>query len=163
MLFCCQLGGVKADMDKNNLQNEAEYVIFNTGGRYGPLDPDSDEGQRHANLYYEAIRNRTSDSDVKNIAANVNWPENVVRGIKRHVFLEEHNLDGVGVGRFVPDYEIAQAWDRLIQGNQTELDVLLLNHERLELRLMRRYGWDAEAAHIAANTRYNWSVAIKNS
>ncbi len=131
-----------------------------TGAASGALDAESPEGEAHAERYYEAIRNRASDSDVKKIARNINFPVKVVKDIKHHIFLDEHDLGGGAVGRFDPNYNMAQAWERLIQGTHTPLDIKLLKHELVELTQMRRHGLIYKDAHDIANIRHNWEIEI---
>ena len=101
----------------------------------GAFNPNSDRAEAHAARYYEAIRNRTSDNDVKNIAKNINFPEKVVKDIKNQVFLNEHDLGDGDFGRFTPDYDMAQA--------------------------MKRHGYDYMTAHDIANAYHNWESEIK--
>ncbi|MDR2578080.1 MAG: hypothetical protein LBC70_04600 [Chitinispirillales bacterium] len=129
-----------------------------SGAASGALDSDSPQADEHAKRYYEAIRNRTSDSDVTRIAKNTNFSEKVVKQIKNHVFLDVHNLGGGKMGRFTPEYDMALAWDRLIQGTYTELDITLLKHELVELTQMRCHGYDYNKAHDIANIYHNWAL-----
>jgi SPP1 gp7 family putative phage head morphogenesis protein len=131
------------------------------GAASGALDAESDRAQAHAEQYYEAIRNRKSDSDVKSIAKNINFPEKVVKDIKTHIFLEEHNLGDGEIGRFSPDYDMAQTWQRLIQDKHTELDIMLMKHEMVEYTQMKRHGYDYMTAHDIANVYHNWESEIK--
>lgn len=59
------------------------------------------------------------------------------------------------------DPEIAHAWERLTNGTFTKNDILLLNHEKLELELMREKGYTYEKAHNEANKKYYWAKEIK--
>jgi len=163
-----EVGGVIMDIgdDISYSATGETDAVANAGGvsgaASGALDAESPDGRAHANRYYESIRHRTSDSDVKNIARNINFPEKVVQSIKNHIFLDEHDLgDGV-TGRFSPDYNMAQAWWRLEQGTHTELDIMLLKHELIELTQMRRHGYDYETAHEIAEKYHNWAKALKN-
>lgn len=55
-----------------------------------------------------------------------------------------------GYRRFHSDYEIAQVWIRLQQGNYTKKDIDLLNHELFESRFEGIFKTDYETAHDAA-------------
>lgn len=153
----------KADLEKN-LQTDGESCILDNvcpvGAASGALDGDSPEGEAHAELYYESIRNRVSDSDVEKIARNINFPEKVVKDIKNHIFLDEHDFGQGLVGRFDPDYHIAQAWQRLETGKHTELDIMFLKHELVELTQMKKHGYIYKDAHIIANRFHNWECEI---
>jgi len=143
----------------DNITGETDFAT-STGASSGALDAESPEGDAHATRYYEFIRNRTSDSDVKKIARNINFPEKVVRAIKNHIFLDGHDLgDGV-TGRFSPSYDMAQAWWRLEQGQHTELDIMLLKHELVELTQMKRHGYAYGVAHEIANRYHNWKAEV---
>lgn len=65
--------------------------------------------------------------------------ETDIAAIRIHVFEEKHKL-AAGFTYFFPSVEMALAWQRLEQGNFTELDVLLLRHELEELTIMKVKG-----------------------
>jgi hypothetical protein len=79
-------------------------------------------------------------------------PEFQVRRIKEHIFHNSHQLDhGMGVGRFDPDLEIANAWKRLETGSHLESDLLIFKHEHFESRFEGIFKTDYKTAHDAAN------------
>jgi hypothetical protein len=124
----------------------------------GALNPDSDRARKHAVAYYESVRHMKTDCE--RIAANTGFREQDIRMIKSHVFIEEHDLY-VGRKRFAPDYEMAQSWQRLIDGrNIQERDIVLLNHEFLEHTLMRQ-GRTVQEAHKQAQNVYNYAVMVR--
>ena len=50
---------------------------------------------------------------------------------------------------------------RLSEGKDIQPhDLLLLKHERLELELMRRYGYDQDLAHKLTASKYNYGEAL---
>ena len=53
-------------------------------------------------------------------------------------------------------FRIAQAWQRLEQGQGTEADILLLRHEFYELTIMREHGYSYDVAHPIANKKHPW-------
>ena len=60
----------------------------------------------------------------------------VIETVYRHVFIEEHDLMD-GHHRFVPDYDMAQSWQRLRSGKGVQKhDLTLLLHEYEESKLM---------------------------
>ena len=131
---------------------------INTGGI---LDKSVKEQDRFADSYYEEIRNRKSQSDIKRIAKNSGLTPEQVTAIRNHVFIDEHNFaDGIRA-RFDTDVDIALAWQRLDNGKQTELDILLLKHELEELTLMKKYGYIYEKAHLLASKKYPWNFKLK--
>ena len=114
---------------------------------------------KHADRYYEEIRQRTSD--VKVIAQNSGFSEGDITNIKEHIFIKEHELDvGKPLRRFFEDYDIAISWQRLIEGKAIrEMDMVLLNHELLELNLMSE-GLSYDEAHALAESKYNYKKYI---
>ncbi len=114
----------------------------------------------YAKLYYETVRNRKHDSKV--IAKNVGWKESAIEEIRQHVFLKEHILYGERK-RFEPDYDQAQAWQRLLEGkNIRESDLVFLKHEYVELTQMRLHGYDYNKAHEIASRYHDWYALVKD-
>jgi len=157
---------------ENILTNPDNYGIMNIetgsennmnenmfGGISGALNKDSPEAAKHADLYYEEIRKRKSD--VTTIAQNTAFTENQVKSIKEHLFLNEITFANGTIKRFDPDFEQAQAWQRLISGNFYDTDILFLNHELEELEYMRNNNVVYEIAHEHANKKYNWEYSIR--
>ena len=138
--------------------------LSSTGGRgdiiiqSGALNPNSQRAFDHAERYYESVRHMKTDCE--KIAANTGFREQDIRIIKSHVFIEEHDLY-VGRKRFASDYEMAQSWQRLIDGrNIQERDIVLLNHEFLEHTLMRQ-GTPVREAHEQAQEVYNYAAMVR--
>jgi hypothetical protein len=93
----------------------------------------------HAKMYYEQIRKRKTD--VIAIVKNTNFTIADINKIKEHIFYNEYNLGDELPSRFDPLYDIAVSWQRLIDGiNIKEMDIVLLNHELLEYKLMNEQG-----------------------
>lgn len=143
---------------------KVESRLSSTGGRgdiiiqSGALNPNSDRALKHAVTYYESVRHMTTDC--ARIAANTGFREQDIRVIKNHVFIEEHDLQN-GRKRFFPDYEMAQSWQRLIDGrNIQERDIVLLNHEYIESIFMKD-GLSAVDAHEKAQRIYNYAAFLK--
>ena len=91
------------------------------------------EADKLAEQAYSLLRSRTDD--VARIAKNTGLQEFIVKRAKNHLFYQEHKLYD-GVKRFDPDYHISDAWHRLIEGNFSESDLILIKHEYLESRFM---------------------------
>lgn len=54
------------------------------------------------------------------------------------------------------------AWKRLMEGRQTDIDILLLNHGLEEIRIMESdKSLCYEIAQKMANRKYNWEAAIE--
>ncbi len=106
------------------------YQFFITGLNAGALNPQSKEAIKHAARYYGLVR--SMKTDCKRIALNTGFREKDIHRIKNHVFYEEHDLGDGDFGRFDPDYEMSQSWQRLIDGREIkERDIILLQHEFL--------------------------------
>jgi hypothetical protein len=115
---------------------------------------------RHASLFYEEVRKRTTD--IERIAKNIGWDESKVAKIKQHVFYDTHDLGYDEPVRFDPDYDMAVSWQRLVDGENIQPeDMLLLEHEYLELTLMQNQGMSYNEAHIKASEQYDYAAAIK--
>lgn len=112
---------------------------------------------RHADLYYEEVRNRKPYSDAKKIASHISeFDEDQVEEIRQHMFIKEQPRMGT-LKRFDPDYDQSQAWQRLVEGkNIKESDITMLRHEYMELTIMKETGCTYEEAHNQANEVYNW-------
>ncbi|HLO89307.1 MAG TPA: hypothetical protein VK203_30465 [Nostocaceae cyanobacterium] len=95
---------------------------------------------------YAAIRDA---DDVAYISHNTRWKEYRIQRVKDHVFYNLHQLDD-RVDCFDPDPDIADAWIRLQQGNFTEEDLRLLEHEYFESRFERIFRTNYSTAHKAA-------------
>ena len=150
------------------LTNDANNSIIDSGGGEmdenisgaisGALDPESKDAEKHAEKYYASVRNMKND--YINIAKNTGFSENDIKEIKNYLFMEKHELTD-GYKRFEPYYEIAQSWQRLEIGkNIKEQDIILLNHELTELKLVKS-GMSQDKAHIEASKKFNYRKAIE--
>jgi len=130
-----------------------------SGSLSGALDPYSEEADKHAETYYGAVR--SMKDDVKTIAKNTGFSEEQVKSIKDHLFLSKHDLGRGKLEYFAPDFEIAQSWQRLIEGkNIGSHDVILLRHELLEREYMSQ-GLSQDIAHKKAEEKYNYANLVK--
>ncbi|MEG1483741.1 phage minor capsid protein, partial [Clostridium sp.] len=138
-----------------NVANSYNGGIIETRVISGALNPYSEEAQAHADRYYESVRHMKTD--VKNIARNVQWNEKAIFKIKEHIFIKQHDLGNAMKERFYSSYDMAQSWQRLIDGKDIrEQDLVLLKHEYLELTLMGK-GLSQQEAHNKANTLHNFA------
>lgn len=145
--------------DENYIENNSKNDIMKSGAVSGALDPYSEEGQNHANQYYESVRHMKADT--KKISENVGWSQGSIEKIKEHIFIKEHDLGNITKERFYPSYDMAQSWQRLIEGkNIKEQDLVLLKHEYLELTLMRK-GLSQAEAHKVASSKHNFAKYTK--
>ena len=115
---------------------------------------DAPEAVRHVEIYYAAVRKMRTDA--KKIAKNTGWPKKDIADIKAYVFVDEHEIYGA-VRRFDPSYEMAQSWQRLIDGKDIkEQDIVLLQHELMELRLLKA-GVPLSEAHQQASNAFDFA------
>ncbi len=129
-----------------------------TGGLAGALNPNSREAVKHAIRYYGLVRSMTNDC--RRIAQNTGYRKQDIERIKNHVFYEQHELED-GLCTFDPDYEMAQSWQRLIEGvNIQKRDIVLLHHEFLESLYMAE-GIKYDEAHEKAQEIYNYAAALR--
>ena len=113
----------------------------------------------HAKLFYEEIRQRTSD--VETIAKNTGFSTDEVATVKNHIFLNTYSLGYDEPTRFDPDYDMAVSWQRLITGTDIqEMDLVMLRHELMEHGLMTSGGLSYRDAHARAEQLYNYSAYI---
>jgi hypothetical protein len=70
---------------------------------------------------------------------------------------------GVSDYQFCPDINMAKAWFRMVRGQGTEIDLVLLQHEILESDLVMNCGMASRSAHDVAQARYCWSTLLVRS
>lgn len=143
-----------------------EFFTGNAGGYSETISSGAKKGpgwkDAHAYRFYEEVRKRKPGVDASKIAKYTDFTEEQAEDIRQHMFIREQPLDfGTRIARFTPDYEQAEAWQRLTEGRGTETDILLLKHEYLELTEMRKHGYNYDEAHDIANSRYNWWEAFQ--
>ena len=155
------LKGIHGGNNVANGENSGIIIsggIMQKGGIAGALDPSSERAQEHAERYYGLVRAMTTDCE--RIAKNTGFAEADIRRIKNHVFIEEHELSDGEKERFAPSYHMAQSWQRLIDGGKIEQrDIILLNHELMESKLMSE-GMSYREAHKKAEAVYNYSETV---
>ena len=137
-----------------------EKATFQSGAQSGAKKTEGWE-ERHAERYYEEIRNRAPYSDANKISKNISeFNAEQVEEIRQHMFIRNQPRDG-GLKRFDPDFDQAQAWQRLVEGkNIWESDIVMLQHEFTELSIMRETGCAYEKAHDLANQSFDWFEAF---
>ena len=139
---------------EKGLSESRESGIINTGGIKGALDPDSVRAQEHADRYYEEVRHMTTD--VHRIAENTGFSEERIQEIKDYIFVEQHDLGGTEKERFDSSYQMAESWQRLIEGKNIQPhDLTLLRHEMMERSLVAS-GMTQNEAHTITSMTYNY-------
>lgn len=159
---------VPADMKypdwKEKYVDKADETGIIESGAKGALtdrnDPKGERREKHAETFYQAIRNGDKKSFVKNVAKNSGMTEKSISKIYDHVFCNEHELYD-GKKRFDPDYDMAESFRRLREGkNIQEHDIIMLKHERLEYELMNKTGRPYQEAHRLTESKYNYSKSL---
>lgn len=127
------------------------------------MSPEDIRKERHAYTQYDAIKNSDQKLEMRKIFSNIgnfkemkDFTKKDVEIAFNHVFNDTHDLEK-GKSLFVPDYDMAQSWARLISGKDIQSrDLILLRHERLERDLMYVDGMDYRTAHDKTDERYNY-------
>lgn len=145
----------KGKYTEKALDNGGEGGIIKSGAVSGGLKSDSKEASQHAERYYNAVRKMKNDY-IK-IAQNTKLPSSSVKSVKDFIFNTKHDLGNGELEYFEPNYEMAQSWQRLMDGkNIQNHDLTLLRHEMLEQKLMNE-GKTQSEAHIIASKHYNYA------
>jgi SPP1 gp7 family putative phage head morphogenesis protein len=140
-------------------------VIMKSGAKSGALtdknDPLYEKRDKHAEMYYESVRNSKKAPIVKSISQNSGFSEAYVSKVFDHVFVNEYDLYG-GKRRFESDYDMAESFRRLREGkNIQEHDIILLRHEHLEYGLMNKLGISYDEAHELTQRKYDYAAALE--
>ena len=146
------------DENMNYLYQQDVYVPKNatSADEYFKLEAKAKE-------MYSSFRNMTDD--IEKISSNTGWSIEDITNVKNHVYNKIVLLDD-GYKNFPADYEMAVAWDRLVNGNYYESDILLLKHELYESiyydMYHEVYGITQRSAHNVAEGIFNWHQALKD-
>lgn len=145
----------KAVSAQKKVDKSGKGGIINTGAISGALNPFSEDARKHAAQYYESVRHMRTDAS--RISKNTGISEAEIAKIKEYVFMEKHDLGGDEPEYFYPSYEMAQSWQRLIDGkNIQKHDITMLRHEAMEIELMNK-GYSQAEAHRLTEEKYNYS------
>ncbi|TWT16447.1 minor capsid protein [Streptococcus sp. sy010] len=153
---------------RKTLEKDREKVynqnMTSSGAIYGAWndknDPYNKERDRHAQMYYEQVRNRDKVKEITRVAHNSNFSISDIDKIYNHVFIKEHDLDE-GRKRFDANYDMAESWRRLSENqgkNIQKHDIIMLYHELMELGLMAK-GMNYNEAHEKTNEIYHYQKA----
>jgi uncharacterized protein YukE len=148
--------------DPTATPSDATTAMRQTGGELRRPRGNIDFEEDWANQAYDAIR--ASDDEVPAVletARHYGFSADDITSIKNHVFRDEHMLDSYGdstVARFDANPRIAEAWQRLADGEPHAADIDLLRHERFEAEHMASTGDQSYLrAHAATNEAgYTW-------
>ncbi len=148
-------GKMPAGSSSKGLAKGGESAIIKAGSIGGALNPQSARADAHAERYYAAVRKMTTD--VRRIAENTGYAESDIQRIKNFIFLDKHDLRDGKIAHFDASYEMAESWQRLIDGKQIQPhDLTLLKHEMMERELMLQ-GFTQDEAHIITSRKYNYA------
>ena len=145
-------------------QKRYNRVMKSSGAVYGAWndrnDPYNKERDRHAQEFYESVRNRNKQHEIVKVSNNSGLSQSDVEKIYNHIFINEYDLED-GRKRFDPSYDMAESWRRLseIDGkNIQHHDRVMLRHELMEHDLMAK-GMKYDEAHELTNKSYNYQKA----
>ncbi|WP_295237035.1 hypothetical protein [Veillonella sp.] len=137
---------------------------ISTGAISGALNDENDPWQirrdKHAEQYYEFLRNSNQEYLIKKLSEVSGMRLLSIQKVLAHVLYNRYNLD-IGYTRFDPSYEMSQSFQRLLIANGKEVqekDIIMLKHERLEYELMNKYSKSYSEAHKLANKKHNYEL-----
>lgn len=146
-----------SDLKKTNSYKETK----GSGALTNKTDPLGRKRNKHAESYYQEIRNRKPKYVIDKLAKNAEISPKEARKIYEHVFVDEHVFKNGEVHGFEPDYDMAESFRRIFEGkNIKPHDIIMLKHEKLELALIKKYNMVYEEAHELANRKYNYQRAL---
>ncbi|PNQ87697.1 WXG100 family type VII secretion target [Paenibacillus polymyxa] len=147
---------LKDSEQRSSIIKSNDFNYAETGARN--ISPDQFfREEAIAEELYEKFRN-LGNQDVEAISKNTGFSQNRIQIIKDHVFNDIHIKDH-GIGRFDPDFELSQAWERLIDGKYVDSDVQLLHHELFESRFEGIFHTNYRTAHdktVESGRPWNW-------
>ncbi len=121
---------------------------------YGALYRYSERADKHAHQFYDSVRKMKTDCE--RIATNTGFDVDDIKKIKSYIFVEKHRLLDGEWDRFAPSYEIAETWQRLMDGKCIKShDITLLKHELMERELVLS-GVFQDEAHVITSRIYNY-------
>ena len=145
-------------------QKRYNRVMKSSGAVYGAWndrnDPYNKERDRHAQEFYESVRNRNKQHEIVKVSNNSGLSQSDVEKIYNHIFINEYDLED-GRKRFDPNYDMAESWRRFSEiggKNIQPHDLVMLNHELMEHDLMEK-GMKYDEAHELTNKTYNYQKA----
>lgn len=149
------------DFARLTRKEQSEWLrdVVNAGAVRGTRIADFEERVTLADKYYAKVRRMDEAEAAGKIAEATGMSAAESRQAFRHLIVEEHDLAG-GRRHFDPDYQMAETMRRLFDGEELHPhDVMMFKHELLESQYMAQ-GMGQQAAHDAANLRYNYQDAL---
>lgn len=149
-----------SDITKTKAYGKAKK-IRNAGALSNANDPYGRKREKHANGYYDEIRNRKSSYVIKRIEKNAGITNEEAKNVYEHIFINEHKFADGRVERFAPDYDMSESFRRILEGkNIKPHDITMINHEKLEFELMEKYNMVYEEAHAIAESKHNYKKEL---
>lgn len=147
--------------DKLKSEYRKQNNIIQSGGKYtkGTYEWVIRRDTEAENFYNKI---RQTKEDISKISKNTGWSIKSIKQIKNHVFYNEHILYDGSKGLLDADYDMAVAWQRLINGNYENRDILLLKHEYLESIVESRYNISNKEAHEIVSKKHDWYGELKS-
>lgn len=140
------------------VDKEQKDDIITSGAVTGALSPKSYEAAAHAERYYNLVRKMKTDCD--KIAENTGFSVDDIKSIKEFIFMQKHDLEDGKFDYFAPSFEMAESWQRLIDGKNIQPhDITLLHHEMMERQLMAN-GFSQSQAHEITSSKYNYQQGV---
>lgn len=140
--------------------------IMQSGANHGAWtdksDPENKKRQKIAEDYYEQVRHRNRNFEIKAVAQNTGFSEKDVDKIFAHIFELDHRFRNGTTHKFHPDYYMQHSWIRLRDGKNIQRhDLIMLWHELEEAKIMGT-GVDViyEDAHEIVEKKYNYTEAL---
>ncbi len=160
----------RIDVDETSKKEIADFKksdIIEAYTLYGAYteknDPYSTKRNTSAENYYQQIRNRNRNIEIKTISKNSGFSESDVDRIFAHLFELDHLFRDGSIHRFYPDYYIQQSWMRLREGKKIQPhDIILLQHELAEATIMGTSRTVVyEDVHEEISKQYNYAAALR--
>ncbi|MDY4500614.1 MAG: minor capsid protein [Lactobacillus johnsonii] len=150
--------------------------LFASGAKYYPAYDETEismnQEQRRQNnfarMYYKQLRNSDRQKQIDRVTQSSDLSRDIVSEALIHVLDSKYDLLDYKTmeyvrSNFAPEIDMAHSLQRLINGNSMDHDILLLQHEALEAKLMDnpngKYYGNYGKAHKEANKKYNYQKA----
>lgn len=168
-----QLNGIK------QLSINLYRALLPSGAKYYPAYDETEitmgQEERRQNQfarnYYRQMRKSNRQAQIDKVTKVSHLSRDIVSRALIHVLDSQYNLLDYKTmeyvkSKFAPEIDMAHSLQRLINGNPMDHDILLLQHEALEAKLMddpnSKYYGDYDTAHEETNKKYNYEAECKH-
>lgn len=144
--------------NKKSLTNNGKNDKMSSGAKYGAYndknDPFNKKRQRHADMYYDEIRNSGAESFINAVSKNTDIDKETISKAYKHIFEDDHG--------FHNDYDMAESFRRLRTNDHIQNhDKVLIHHEALEHDIMAENPhMPYEEAHRMAEQSHDYMTAL---